>query len=167
MINLAKSAFLDTASRQLHSGGKTVLPAKEVNQTAFGSLIAKDFHLRGRHGGRLFAQDMFAGLERRQSCGKMQMVRQANDCRIHGLVRKQIVIIAKCFLRRVFLLKFRSPRFIDIGAGTEFDAFQGARGNRVHLPRPTGADNAEIQFFHAKDFVGAFKSGALGSRRLL
>ena len=60
MIDLAKPALFDTAPRQLHSGRETVLPAKKVNEIAFGGFFAKHLHLRARHGGRLFAQDVFA-----------------------------------------------------------------------------------------------------------
>jgi hypothetical protein len=78
----------------------------------------------------------------------MQMVRQANDCCVHSIVCQHFVVITECFFGRVFFLKFRPPRFINISARVEIDRFQGARGNCVHLARPTRADNPEPEFLH-------------------
>jgi hypothetical protein len=65
-----------------HGRGKTKLPTKEIDQAEPFRFLMQDAHFRAAQGRRLFAKDMLAGAQGRESDRKMQVIRQAVDDRI-------------------------------------------------------------------------------------
>ena len=151
MINFAEAPFFHERFGQAHRWRKTKLPAEEIDEVAFGRFFPQHFHFGCVHRGWLLAQDMFSGFERRQRSREMQKIRQTNNDRINTSVLQKLVVIGEAFLRRVLLFECSSPPLIEISAPVKVRFAPGTDRLRMHLTRPTGANDPKLQFlFHSK-----------------
>lgn len=146
-IDFAKPPFVHHRLGRAHHRAETTLPAEKVNEVSLLCFVPQRFHFRRVHRRRLFAQDMFAGLERGKGRGKMQKIREANDYRINMSILQKLMVIAETFFGSVTFLKRNPPFIIEIGTGIKICDRARTTRFRVHLSRPAHADDSEIHFF--------------------
>src|SRR5438105_1427299 len=94
----------------------------------------------------------------------MQKIRETNDYRINLSILQKLFVIAVGFPRGVSLLESSTACFIEIGAGTKIRDAARAQRFRVHLTRPSRANNSDIQLRHV-DLIGCRSCRAVSSAR--
>jgi hypothetical protein len=87
----------------------------------------------------------------------MQKIRQTNNHSINMSVLQKLVVIAVALFRSVFFFEGKPARVVKICASIKIGHATRAERLRVHLTRPTGADNSKLQFF-AHSRSGGFQT---------
>jgi hypothetical protein len=77
----------------------------------------------------------------------MQKIRQTNNDRINTSVLQKLVVIAVALFRRVFFFEGKPARVVRIRASIKIGHAACTQRLRVHLTRPTGANDPKLQFF--------------------